>query len=145
MLFFSINAKFFEHCNPSLLTTLKENMVSIDEKWSKVHESLSEKLVIARKQDPNDEELAAIVDDLDELEVSESRKLSSMSQEDAPLFEEFRTAFQEISDWISRAESKLGTNRGIIIIVFQLFFYSPQKLEGESKALFFLLLLLLLL
>ena len=62
-------------------------MVSIDEKWSKVHESLSEKLVIARKQDPNDEELAAIVDDLDELEVSESRKLSSMSQEDAPLFE----------------------------------------------------------
>ena len=143
MLFFSINAKFFEHCNPSLLTTLKENMVSIDEKWSKVHESLSEKLVIARKQDPNDEELAAIVDDLDELEVSESRKLSSMSQEDAPLFEEFRTAFQEISDWISRAESKLGTNRGIIIIVFQLFFYSPQKLEGESKALFFLLLLLL--
>ena len=143
MLFFSINAKFFEHCNPSLLTTLKENMVSIDEKWSKVHESLSEKLVIARKEDPNDEELAAIVDDLDELEVSESRKLSSMSQEDAPLFEEFRTAFQEISDWISRAESKLGTNRGIIIIVFQLFFYSPQKLEGESKALFFLLLLLL--
>ena len=143
MLFFSINAKFFEHCNPSLLTTLKENMVSIDEKWSKVHESLSEKLVIARKQDPNDEELAAVVDDLDELEVSESRKLSSMSQEDAPLFEEFRTAFQEISDWISRAESKLGTNRGIIIIVFQLCFYSPQKLEGESKALFFLLLLLL--
>ena len=114
-------------------------MVSIDEKWSKVHESLSEKLVIARKQDPNDEELAAIVDDLDELEVSESRKLSSMSQEDAPLFEEFRTAFQEISDWISRAESKLGTNRGIIIIVFQLFFYSPQKLEGESKALFIVL------
>ena len=115
-------------------------MVSIDEKWSKVHESLSEKLVIARKQDPNDEELAAIVDDLDELEVSESRKLSSMSQEDAPLFEEFRTAFQEISDWISRAESKLGTNRGIII-VFQLFSYTPQKFERESKALFVLLLL----
>ena len=127
MLFFSINAKFFEHCNPSLLTTLKENMVSIDEKWSKVHESLSEKLVIARKQDPNDEELAAIVDDLDELEVSESRKLSSMSQEDAPLFEEFRTAFQEISDWISRAESKLGTNRGIIIPNISIIFLFTSK------------------
>ena len=49
-----------------------------------------------------------MVEELDELEVSESRKLSSMSQDDAPLFEEFRSAFQEISDWISRAEAKLG-------------------------------------
>ena len=52
--------------------------------------------------------LVIVVEELDELEVSESRKLSSMSQDDAPLFEEFRSAFQEISDWISRAEAKLG-------------------------------------
>ena len=104
----SINAKFFEHCNPSLLTTLKENMVSIDEKWGKVHESLSEKLTTARKLEPHNQDLVIVVEELDELEVSESRKLSSMSQDDAPLFEEFRSAFQEISDWISRAEAKLG-------------------------------------
>ena len=110
IIFFSINAKFFEHCNPSLLTTLKENMVSIDEKWGKVHESLSEKLTTARKLEPHNEDLVIVVEELDELEVSESRKLSSMSQDDTPLFEEFRTAFQEISDWISRAEAKLGKN-----------------------------------
>ena len=88
-------------------------MVSIDEKWSKVHEALSDKLTAARKLDSEnvDEELVRLSDELDELEVSESRKLSSMSQDDAPLFEEFRSAFQEISDWISRAEAKLGTNR----------------------------------
>ena len=83
-------------------------MVSIDEKWGKVHESLSEKLTTARKLEPHNEDLVIVVEELDELEVSESRKLSSMSQDDTPLFEEFRTAFQEISDWISRAEAKLG-------------------------------------
>ena len=113
----SINCKFFEYCNPSLLTTLRESTLRLDEKWSKAHESLLEVLASIRKSEENgleavDESLIQVADDLDELKISETRKLSSMStQDETPLLDEFRTAFQEVSRWINKAEAQLGTNR----------------------------------
>ena len=111
-----INANFFQHCNPALLTTLKESMASIDDKWGQVHEALSVKLTLLRKNpsSPGDEtEMGQLSDQLDDLKLSEKRKLSSMSQDnhDVPLLDEFRTAFQEVSVWINKAEAQLNTNR----------------------------------
>ena len=109
-----INANFFQHCNPALLTTLKESMAGIDEKWGQVHEALLNKLVLLRKTPNLDEsEVGQLSDQLDDLKLSEKRKLSSMSQEnhDVPLLDEFRTAFQEVSVWINKAEAQLNTNR----------------------------------
>ncbi len=111
--FFSLNAKFFEYCNPTLLTTLRETMLQIDDKWSKVHEKLLEDLALLRKEASalsEEEQLSELADDLDELKASEKRKLSSMST-DETLLDEFRTAFQEVSLWINKAEAGLGTNR----------------------------------
>lgn len=86
--------------------------MSLDSKWTQVHETLAEKLTCLKKMYPNHlDELSELADDLDELKISETRKLSSMSQDEAPLFEEFRSAFQEISVWINKAEMKLNTNR----------------------------------
>ena len=67
-------------------------------------------LTTARKSMINDQAVAELADDLNELRAaSEKRKLSSMSQDDAaPLLDEFRSAFQEVSRWIHRAEAQLG-------------------------------------
>lgn len=73
-------------------------------------------LTMARKTEINDSQLSELADDLNELRGATDegkRKLSSMSQEEgvAPLLDEFRSAFQEVSRWIHRAEAQLGTNR----------------------------------
>lgn len=75
-----------------------------------------EVLSAIRKSSPQqsvaiDQQITEIAEDLDELRATERRKLSTMSQDEAPLLDEFRTAFQEVSRWINRAEAQLGTNR----------------------------------
>ena len=81
---YRIKTKFFEKCNPVLLTTLRETMKSLDDKWNRTHEALYEILSAAQKSitnDPNVGGIGEIADDLNELKASEVRKLSSMSQE----------------------------------------------------------------
>ena len=81
---YRIKTKFFEKCNPVLLTTLRETMKSLDDKWNRTHEALFEILSAAQKSitnDPNVGGIGEIADDLNELKASEVRKLSSMSQE----------------------------------------------------------------
>ena len=88
-------------------------MKSLDDKWNRTHDALYEILSVVQKstcQDMNDG-IGDIADDLNELRATERRKLSSMSQEETPLLDEFRSAFQEVSRWINRAEAHLGTNR----------------------------------
>ncbi len=103
-------------CNPTLLVTLKESVLYIDEEWTRLQESLTELLnrvkpMVTSRQGSDWECLSEIGEKLDELLLSEERKLSTMSQDEAPLLEEFRSAFQEVSQWITSAEAKLGTNR----------------------------------
>ena len=88
--------------------------MSLDDKWKKVHENLVELFSNYRKStdgQASTAEFNEIVDDLDELKTNEARKLSSMSQDETPLLDEFRNAFQEVSRWINKAEAQLGSNR----------------------------------
>ena len=112
-----INGSFFQHCNASLLTTLKESMTSLDEKWNQVHDILTGQLtLIASSQSMMEEtEISNLSDNLAELKLgNQKRKLSDMQnhpEKQAPLLDDFRTAFQEVSVWINKAEAQLNTNR----------------------------------
>ena len=112
-----INGSFFQHCNASLLTTLKESMTSLDEKWNQVHDILTGQLtLIASSQSMMEEtEISTLSDNLAELKLgNQKRKLSDMQnhpEKQAPLLDDFRTAFQEVSVWINKAEAQLNTNR----------------------------------
>ena len=116
-----INASFFQQCNPSLLTTLKESMTSLDEKWNQVHEVLTGHLTLINSSMQSmmeESEISTLSDHLAELKLSsEKRKLSSdhhhgAERQAAPiLLDDFRTAFQEVSVWINKAEAQLNTNR----------------------------------
>ena len=111
-----INGSFFQHCNASLLTTLKESMTSLDEKWNQVHDILTGQLTLIASQSMMEEtEISTLSDNLAELKLgNQKRKLSDMQnhpEKQAPLLDDFRTAFQEVSVWINKAEAQLNTNR----------------------------------
>ena len=112
-----IHGSFFQHCNASLLTTLKESMTSLDEKWNQVHDILTGQLTLIASQSMMEEtEISTLSDNLAELKLgNEKRKLSDMQnphpEKQAPLLDDFRTAFQEVSVWINKAEAQLNTNR----------------------------------
>ena len=65
-------------CNPALLVTLKENVSQIEDEWTKLHNSLAEclsRVKISSDHQDLDEAICNVSEKLDELKLSEERKL----------------------------------------------------------------------
>lgn len=125
---YRIKTKFFEKCNPVLLTTLRETMKSLDDKWNRTHEALYEILSSAQKSitnDPNVGGIGEIADDLNELKASEVRKLSSMSQ--------------EVSKMINNQQKSQTVNHSMQKITTSDFFCNPDLAFSPLKLRIFIL------